>query len=75
VVLYQLDVQLDVAGDHRVLIRGRNPAPKSMPCYVRRPTTVSHKAAIKVLVLEEILRRALLRQSRSQGLLWVDQTL
>jgi hypothetical protein len=29
VMLYQLDVQLDVAGEHRVLVGGRNPAPKS----------------------------------------------
>jgi hypothetical protein len=27
--LYQLEVQQDVAGEHRVLIRGQNPAPKS----------------------------------------------
>jgi hypothetical protein len=27
-MLYQLEVQLDVAGDHRVLAKGRNPAPK-----------------------------------------------
>jgi hypothetical protein len=28
-MLYQLKVQLDVAGEHRVLIGGRNPALKS----------------------------------------------
>jgi hypothetical protein len=28
-VLYQLEVQLDVVGEHRVLIRGWNPALKS----------------------------------------------
>jgi hypothetical protein len=28
-MLYQLEVQLDVAGEHRVLVRGRNSAPKS----------------------------------------------
>jgi hypothetical protein len=27
--LYQLEVQLDVAGEHRVLIGGRNPVLKS----------------------------------------------
>jgi hypothetical protein len=28
-MLYQLEVQLDVTGEHRVLIGGRNPALKS----------------------------------------------
>jgi hypothetical protein len=28
-MLYQLEVQLGVAGEHRVLIEGWNPAPKS----------------------------------------------
>jgi hypothetical protein len=27
-MLYQLEVQLDVAGEHRELAEGRNPAPK-----------------------------------------------
>jgi hypothetical protein len=29
VMLYQLEVQQDVAADHRVLTGGRNPMPKS----------------------------------------------
>jgi hypothetical protein len=29
VMLYQLEVQQDVAGEHQVLAGGRNPAPKS----------------------------------------------
>jgi hypothetical protein len=29
VMVYQLEVQLDVAGEHRVLVGHRNPAPKS----------------------------------------------
>jgi hypothetical protein len=28
-MLYQLKVQLDVTGEHQVLVRGRNPTPKS----------------------------------------------
>jgi hypothetical protein len=71
-MLYQLEVQLSVAGEHRVLIRGWRPASKSklvspfqspgksVPCYVRHHKTVSREAAIKVLALGEILRRALL---------------
>jgi hypothetical protein len=67
VTLYQLEVQLGVAGEHRVLIGGLDPMPKSklvsafhsptqsMPYYMRRHTTVSGKAAIKVLALGEIL--------------------
>jgi hypothetical protein len=27
--MYQIEVQLDVAGEHRVLVGGRDPAPKS----------------------------------------------
>jgi hypothetical protein len=71
-MLYQLEVQLGVAGEHRVLVRSWCPASKSklvspfqspgqsVPCYMRRRTTVSCKAAIKVLALGEISRRALL---------------
>jgi hypothetical protein len=45
-MLYQLELQLGVAGEHRVLVRGKHPAPKSklvsafqslalrVPCYV-----------------------------------------
>jgi hypothetical protein len=81
VMLYRLEVQLYVAGEHQVLVGGWRPAPKSklvsafqspaqsMPCYVRRRTTVCRKAIIKVLVLGEILRCALLWQSASHGLL------
>jgi hypothetical protein len=29
VMLYQLEVQLGVAGEHRVLVGGQNPTPKS----------------------------------------------
>jgi hypothetical protein len=29
VMLYQLEVQLDVVGEHRVLVGGRDPTPKS----------------------------------------------
>jgi hypothetical protein len=60
-------VQLDVTGEHRVLIGGWHPMPKSelmspfqsprqsMPCYMRCRTVVSRKAAIKVLAHGEIL--------------------
>jgi hypothetical protein len=79
--LYQLEVQLDVAGEHRVLDKRWRPVLKSklvsalhspgqrMPCYVRRRIAISRKAAIKVLALGEILRCALLQQSRSHRLL------
>jgi hypothetical protein len=63
--LYQLEVQLGVAGEHRVLVSYR-PVPKSklvspfqspgqsLPCYVWRCSAVSHKAIIVVLALGEI---------------------
>jgi hypothetical protein len=65
--MYQLEVQLDVASEHRVLVKGWRPVSKSklvsafhspaqsMPHYVQRRTAVPRKAAIKVLALGEIL--------------------
>jgi hypothetical protein len=74
-------VQLQVAGEHQMLIRGLRPESKSklvsafhnlaqsMPCYVRCHATVYSKATIEVLRLEEFLRRAQLWRSTPQGLL------
>jgi hypothetical protein len=65
-------VQLQVVGEHQMLVGGLCPASKSklvsafhspaqsMPCYVWRCAAVSRKAAIKVLGLGEFLRYALL---------------
>jgi hypothetical protein len=65
-------VQLQVAGEHHMLIEGLRPMSKSklvsafhspaqsMPYYMWCRTAISHKAAIKVLGLGEFLRCALL---------------
>jgi hypothetical protein len=65
-------VQLQVVGEHQMLVGGLRHASKSklvsafhssaqsMPCYVRRRAATYRKATIKVLRLEEFLRLALL---------------
>jgi hypothetical protein len=65
-------VQLQVTGEHQVLVGGWFPVPKrklvsafhsatqSMPCYMRHRAVAYRKATIVVLRLEEFLRRALL---------------
>jgi hypothetical protein len=63
-------VQLQVLGEHEMLVRGLHPALKSklvsafhspaqsIPYYVRRHAIVYRKATIEVLRLEKFLRRA-----------------